>query len=537
MPEPPRKGEKKQPFINRCVKYLIEKEDKKPDQARAQCESLWNQHQKKKRTEDVGMLNEILSNQFWLMEQEYLEKFLANVDRSAGTFTQNLSSINEEMFLVFSESQKDKDTKPYAIQDGIATIDVKGPLIKRASGFLAFLFGIRGMEQIGDDFKLAVDDNDVSGIFLNIDSPGGSADGTFTLANTIYQARGKKPIMAFGDDRITSGALWVGSAADFIAISGPTTHIGSIGVIGVHHEVSEAAKNAGFKFTVFSAGEFKKAGNQFEPLSKKDKEYIQGHFDYLYNMFTENVAKHLNVSDALVRKNMAEGRIFIGDQGVQIGLADAIMDKETAMALLKDVVDGKATFDRNNIIKKNKGGAKTMDNEKLEADNATLSQKVKDLEKTISDLSADNTVKELNEKIATIETDLASKVTEIEGLNTKIGVLETEIAGLKESETSNSSFVEIGKTAMEDVRADIRKLAAQVDGDGFNQKLLDTQLAAFGNDFSMLKEFKTSYEKRREAMFKTGDLKPDENANELNTDQKGYELGKKIGQGTQARAN
>lgn len=39
MPEPPRKNESKKSYIARCVKYLIENEKKKPDQARAICES------------------------------------------------------------------------------------------------------------------------------------------------------------------------------------------------------------------------------------------------------------------------------------------------------------------------------------------------------------------------------------------------------------------------------------------------------------------------------------------------------------------
>lgn len=49
MPVPPKKNEKKQDYINRCVKFLIEKENKKPDQARAQCENMWNEDKKKKK--------------------------------------------------------------------------------------------------------------------------------------------------------------------------------------------------------------------------------------------------------------------------------------------------------------------------------------------------------------------------------------------------------------------------------------------------------------------------------------------------------
>lgn len=50
MPESPKKGETKKSYISRCTKYLIEKENKKPDQARAQCESMWEQDKKKKKS-------------------------------------------------------------------------------------------------------------------------------------------------------------------------------------------------------------------------------------------------------------------------------------------------------------------------------------------------------------------------------------------------------------------------------------------------------------------------------------------------------
>jgi len=53
----PNKNEKKQDYINRCTKQLIEDEGKKPDQARAQCESMWNQHKKKKKGKSVPLFD------------------------------------------------------------------------------------------------------------------------------------------------------------------------------------------------------------------------------------------------------------------------------------------------------------------------------------------------------------------------------------------------------------------------------------------------------------------------------------------------
>lgn len=46
MPKPS-KNEKYRPYINRCTRQLIENEDRKPDQARAICESYWKNKDKK----------------------------------------------------------------------------------------------------------------------------------------------------------------------------------------------------------------------------------------------------------------------------------------------------------------------------------------------------------------------------------------------------------------------------------------------------------------------------------------------------------
>jgi len=325
MPQPA-KNEKKQDYINRCVKYLIEKEDKKPDQARAQCEGMWAQHQKKqrqKKNEAGDMIQSILKENLWLMEPGALENFMIRVQQNIAL---KENSINPEMISLFGDDSENE--KGYKVQNGIAIIEMHGPMIKRAQGFFARFLGIKGYVQIGEIFKQAMADQEVKGIFLDMDSPGGSADGTSDLADIVFAARGKKPVLSFADGQMTSAGQWIGGSADFVAAANETTRLGSVGVYGVHFDYADRAKELGVKPTVFSAGKFKAIGNQFEHLTKKDTEYIQSQFDYMHAQFIAAVSRNHGIPVDKLDGDLKEAKVFMGSQGVSVGLADAVMNEQ-----------------------------------------------------------------------------------------------------------------------------------------------------------------------------------------------------------------
>lgn len=283
------------------------------------------------------MIQDILSTEMWLIEPQYLKPFLETAASRDIAETVKAAVNDEKMSLFLFDEEKTED-KPYEIQNGISTINIEGPLMKKASGFFARLLGIKGMEKIGQDFNMALADKDVKGIFLKIHSPGGTVDGTAILADIIYAGRGKKPILAFADSMMTSGAYWIGSSADSVILSDKTTRIGSVGVVAVHREVSEAAKKAGLKFTVFSSGSFKAAGNEFESLSKKDKAYIQDKIDFFKDRFVEGISRNLNIPVSKLNKDITEAKIFLGQQGIDVGLAHEILTKDQAFTKLRSKI-------------------------------------------------------------------------------------------------------------------------------------------------------------------------------------------------------
>lgn len=217
----------------------------------------------------------------------------------------------------------------YQVDGGIATIPLTGILTKNRT-FLSELFGGSAMREIGDAFDMAIGDPSVKGIILSVDSPGGTVDGTMELAEKVAKSRGIKPIMAWADGMMASGAYWIGAAADKIYISGETTVVGSIGVVATHIDVSEADKLYGEKWTEITAGKYKRIASVHRSLSDEGREYLQEQVDHIYSVFVDAVATYRGRPVGHII-HAADGQIFLGKEAVEVGLVDGIMSLETLM--------------------------------------------------------------------------------------------------------------------------------------------------------------------------------------------------------------
>ena len=219
------------------------------------------------------------------------------------------------------------ETKPYQIESGVALIPVRGTILKR-QGFWSLFFGATSIEWLTKTFTVALGDPEVSAIVLSIDSPGGTVSGIEILGDLIFNS--PKPVVAFGDGMMTSAAYWIGSAASSVIV-GETSQAGSIGVLMVHYDYSKSDEQFGLKRTYLSAGKFKALGNDAEPLSQDARTIYEGWLNYYYDLFINAVARNRKVEPQAVIGDMAEGRIFIGSQAVEAGLADGTGNLQDAI--------------------------------------------------------------------------------------------------------------------------------------------------------------------------------------------------------------
>jgi signal peptide peptidase SppA len=225
------------------------------------------------------------------------------------------------------------EQKRYEVVNGVAVIPIEG-VIARKMNLMTDISGGASIQLITADFREALGRADVKAILLAIDSPGGTVDGTMEFAAEVFAARGVKPVAAIGDGLMASAAYWIGSAAGEVWLGTETSQTGSIGVITLHRDVSKYEEQIGVKTTVLTAGKYKGIANQYEPLSQEGRAVIQEHLDYIYTLFVNNVAKMRGVDTQTALARMADGRVFIGRQAVEAGLAEGIMTKEMLITRL-----------------------------------------------------------------------------------------------------------------------------------------------------------------------------------------------------------
>lgn len=209
------------------------------------------------------------------------------------------------------------------IDNGVAVIPIHGVLSQRLN-ILQQIFGGVSTEDIQSLLDDALSSMFVREVVLDIDSPGGGVDGIASLAESIHNARSIKPITAYVNSTALSAAYWIASATNKIILSSLTSQVGSIGVVAIHRDISKAEEKAGIKTTEITAGKYKRIASRYAPLNEEGISEIQSQVNYIYQIFVDAVARYRGVRRDTVLNKMADGKIFIGKQAIDAGLADEI---------------------------------------------------------------------------------------------------------------------------------------------------------------------------------------------------------------------
>lgn len=216
----------------------------------------------------------------------------------------------------------------------IGVINIAGIIAQRAAQ-VDDISGPGGTstERVGAAFRAALADPAISAIVLNVDSPGGNVFGVQELTELIRGSRGQKPVVAQVNSTAASAAYWIASAADEIVVT-PSGQVGSIGVVGVHEDVSAAAEKKGVKFTYISAGKYKTEGNPFEPLGDEAMAAKQAMVDGYYGDFVGAVSKGRGVPVAEIRDGFGQGRMVRAQDAVKAGMADRVATLDATLRRL-----------------------------------------------------------------------------------------------------------------------------------------------------------------------------------------------------------
>jgi len=218
------------------------------------------------------------------------------------------------------------------MEDGVGIIRLHGPLMRDPDLISTLLFGATDINQVADAVRQAADSKEVKSILLDIDSPGGTVNGTPELAQVVADASKLKTIYAFSAGQMCSAAYWVASQCQAVYAS-PSARVGSIGVMLPFIDSAEKFRSQGLKVEVFAAGKFKGMGTPGVPLSEEQRALLQADVEEIAADFKEAVlARGRRIPDEAM-----EGQSFSARKAQRYNLAGVVRGRDEVMARLRSV--------------------------------------------------------------------------------------------------------------------------------------------------------------------------------------------------------
>lgn len=205
------------------------------------------------------------------------------------------------LFLIFAPNEGKITT-----HNNLQKIDLGGPIFDA--------------KEVVQQIDQATENNEIKGILLSVDSPGGAVAPSIEIAYAIKRASSKKPVVVYAKGTIASGSYYASIWADKI-ISNPGSMVGSIGVIMQGADLSELMNKIGIKSQIVKAGKYKQVGTADRAWEDYEVNELNKVIQGTYDMFSKDVADARGL-DLSKRDIYANAHIFTAAQAKEVGLID-----------------------------------------------------------------------------------------------------------------------------------------------------------------------------------------------------------------------
>lgn len=248
----------------------------------------------------------------WLLEKSFAERLEAaylTVPRA-----EDLAVFEARLAGVASSAPP----KILRVEDGVAKIDISGPLTKKPD-FFAWLFGLGGTtySDIQRAIALAEADPEVSAIEYHIESPGGAIDGLFETGDAMAAA--KKPSKSIAS-QAASAAYFLAAKGGPIEATGASASFGSIGIVTRF----QASKDV---VTITSTDAPNKAP---DVTTEEGRATVREHLDAIHELFAEGIAAGRETSVEKVNSKFGRGGVFLAGEAKRRGMIDSIANTSRA---------------------------------------------------------------------------------------------------------------------------------------------------------------------------------------------------------------
>ena len=183
----------------------------------------------------------------------------------------------------------------------------------------------------------AIADEEIEAILLRVDSPGGSYVASDTVWAALKRARDSgKPVVVSMSDVAASGGYFVAMDADRI-IAQPGTVTGSIGVFGGKFVTERFWEKLGITWDEVHAGERALMWSEVRDYPPGAEARLSAMIDSVYADFTAKAASGRGLTAAQIDA-AARGRIWTGEDALEMKLIDALGGYEAAVAAVKELL-------------------------------------------------------------------------------------------------------------------------------------------------------------------------------------------------------
>lgn len=217
-------------------------------------------------------------------------------------------------------------------KDKIAVIYAEGTMFMDSSSG-----GISGSitpNTLIEEINKALKDNTVKGIVLRINSPGGSALAANIISNKIIEVNEIKPIYVSIGGVGASGGYYIAAVAEKI-YADKDSLTGSIGVVSIIPNIKKMLGNISINVDEVKKGEYSDIYSMVKDFNadKRDKLYASNL--KVYNEFLDTVSFGRKLNRQHVER-IAQGKVWLGEEALELGLVDEIGGLESAVKGLAD---------------------------------------------------------------------------------------------------------------------------------------------------------------------------------------------------------
>ena len=281
-----------------------------------------------------------------LMSKQELRNYMIEKYSSKEEYKRPEGISGREYLSTLKDEDISNKKKKVQEKNKIAIIHVEGVIVTGNIGY-----NTAGSGDIVKNINKARDDENVKGIVLRVNSPGGDVYASSMITNALeeFKSTGRPVITSMGDIA-ASGGVWVTTTSEEIWAE-ETTLTGSIGVYSIVPDFSPLENWVGMNYDGVS---MTKAGDVYDlrrGMSEELNNQFRENTENIYKDFVTKVANNRDIDFSEVLK-FAGGRIWRGDTALELGLVDKLGSLEDAidsMVTKLELEDYKA-FSYNNEI-------------------------------------------------------------------------------------------------------------------------------------------------------------------------------------------